>query len=138
MRWSHSLSQKSQTTEVLSPPLPAHGNSLYQRSVCLCVCVCVCVLWVHVVYTIAPDWLDNLLILLLRQQEEMEREEHEPSPPVVPLGVKRVPSDDLMFMLKTQTYSPTDDTFEMESTTKKPSGSEQLQYRRISIADTHL
>jgi len=82
----------------------------------------------------------------------MEREEHEPSPPVVSLGVKRVPSetslqqetgedshlDDLMFMLKTQTYSPTDDTFEMESTTKKPSGSEQLQYRRISIADTHL
>lgn len=86
------------------------------------------------------------------QQEEWERENLAPPPPVVPLGMKRSSSDpslqqdptedshldDLMFMLKTQTYSPADDTFEMESTNKKPSGSERLVYRPISIADTHL
>lgn len=48
--------------------------------------------------------------------------------------------DDLMFALRTGTsYSQEDlqPLFEMESR-RKPSGSEQLQLRRISIADTHV
>lgn len=40
MRWSHSPFRENQTTLAPSPPLPAHGNSLYQRCV---VCVCMCV-----------------------------------------------------------------------------------------------
>ena len=79
-------------------------------------------------------------------------------PQVLPLRVKRVPSDpsispsvisngdsshldDLMFMLKTQSY-PHDGSepplFDSDNSLKKPSGSEHLELRRISIADTHL
>lgn len=48
--------------------------------------------------------------------------------------------DDLMFALRTgASYSQEDlqPLYEMESR-RKPSGSEQLQLRRISIADTHV
>ena len=49
--------------------------------------------------------------------------------------------DDLMFALRTGTsYSQEDmqPLFEMGESRKKPSSSEQLQLRRISIADTHV
>ena len=43
-------------------------------------CMSVCA-----VYTLAFDRLDDFITPLLCQQEEVEREEHAPSPPVVPL-----------------------------------------------------
>lgn len=49
--------------------------------------------------------------------------------------------DDLMFALRTGTsYSQEDmqPLVEMGESHKKPSSSEQLQLRRISIADTHV
>ena len=52
--------------------------------------------------------------------------------------------DDLMFALRTGTSYPQDDDddqqplFEMGESRKKPSSSEELQLRRISIADTHV
>lgn len=76
--------------------------------------------------------------------------------PVVPLGVRRYPSDtslthphsperedshldDLMFMLKTQTYQSGSETGSKGTPSyQKPKGAEHLELRRISIADTHL
>ena len=104
-----------------------------------------------------------IVIFYPPQQDEWEEDDRPPA--VIPLGaMKRVSSDpsfvgsdaaestgedsqidDLMFMLKTQTY-PTNQDSDVNpllespgtSPTKKPSGSEHLQLRRISIADTHL
>ena len=44
--------------------------------------------------------------------------------------------DDLMFMLKTQTYQS--DKGGSKGTSNRPKGAEHLELRRISIADTHL
>lgn len=44
--------------------------------------------------------------------------------------------DDLMFMLKTQSYPS--DRAGSKVTPTKPKGEEHLELRRISIADTHL
>ncbi len=44
--------------------------------------------------------------------------------------------DDLMFMLKTQSYPS--DRQGLKVTSNKPKGEEHLELRRISIADTHL
>ena len=44
--------------------------------------------------------------------------------------------DDLMFMLKTQTYES--DKEGPKGTPTRPKGAEHLELRRISIADTHL
>ena len=96
-------------------------------------------------------------------QEEWEEEEKRTGPNVQPLSVRRLGSeaggagpaarssdntedsqlDDLMFMLKTQTYSSEEgappygegDHVELR---KRPLGDEHLELRRISIADTHL
>ena len=74
---------------------------------------------------------------------------------MVPLGIKRFSSDpsvqpsengdsyldELMYTLKTQSYPLDPDAeppFGSDDSLKKPSGSEHLQLRRISIADTHL
>ena len=85
-----------------------------------------------------------------------EWEEDSTAPPVISLGMKRVSSDhslqssvqtgedsqldDLMFMLKTQTYPHGDDEQDVydPDSIRNPSASEHLEYRRISIADTHL
>lgn len=103
--------------------------------------------------------ISSSLSLPLSTQDEWE--EDSTIPAVIPLAVRRVGSepsippsldeadggdegdshlDDLMFMLKTQSY-PHDEAeplFESDSSIRKPSGSEHLQMRRISIADTHL
>ena len=93
-------------------------------------------------------------------QEWDKETEDEIAPAVVPIGVKRLGSDahvnrmssesqddshldDLMFMLKTQTYPTTDDTDPLVGSgvslrKPQPTGAEHLQLRRISIADTHL
>ncbi len=89
-------------------------------------------------------------------QDEWE-EDDDNVPPVVSLGMKRVSSepsvqpsnqsgdshlDDLMFMLKTQTYPHDEEEEEPDfpdlDSPRKPSASEHLELRRISIADTHL
>jgi hypothetical protein len=69
------------------------------------------------------------------------------SPPYVPLGEENKDDshmDDLLFMLKTQNFSPasvaSDDSepqsrFQHNTTA---AGSEHFERRRISIADTHL
>ena len=70
---------------------------------------------------------------------------------VIPLALRQVPSvepslegddsqlDDLMFMLKTQNLPDEDDTSPLfPESLHKPTASEHLELRRISIADTHL
>lgn len=70
---------------------------------------------------------------------------------VMPLSLRHVPSvepslegddsqlDDLMFMLKTQNLPQDEDTsLPFPESPHKPSASEHLELRRISIADTHL
>lgn len=73
------------------------------------------------------------------------------TPAVIPLSLRQVPSvepsiegddsqlDDLMFMLKTQNL-PQDEDMEplFPEGPHKPTASEHLELRRISIADTHL
>lgn len=91
--------------------------------------------------------------ILISLQDEWEDDR---VPPVMPMGVKRVSSDsfqhtsmqsgddsqldDLMFMLKTQTYPHDDEEqdYPYPESPRKPSASEHLELRRISIADTHL
>ena len=73
--------------------------------------------------------------------------------PVIPLGLRQFPSedpslegddsqlDDLMFMLKTHNVpeGEEDDTLPLfPESPHKPTTSEHLELRRISIADTHL
>ena len=71
--------------------------------------------------------------------------------PVVGLAMKRFPSveqslegedsqlDDLMFMLKTQNYPHDEEAQSLfPESPHKPSASEHMELRRISIADTHL
>ena len=73
------------------------------------------------------------------------------STPVIPLSLRHVPSeepslegddsqlDDLMFMLKTQNLPQDEETSLLfPESPHKPTASEHLELRRISIADTHL
>ena len=91
-----------------------------------------------------------------RKNRESEEDEEDSSvseggQQIIPLSLRRVPSvepslegddsqlDDLMFMLKTQNLPQDEDTQPLfPESPRKPSASEHLELRRISIADTHL
>ena len=66
------------------------------------------------------------------------------SPPYVPLGDENKDEshmDDLLFMLKTQNYSPASvnsDDSDQRFQHNTSAGTEHFERRRISIADTHL
>ena len=99
------------------------------------------------------------LHVFLQREERTEQGEDEDDEesvsdigrPVVGLAMKRFPSveqslegeesqlDDLMFMLKTQNYPQDEETQPLfPESLQKPSASEHMELRRISIADTHL
>lgn len=86
-----------------------------------------------------------------RRESEDDQESDINVRPVVGLAMKRVPSveqslegedsqlDDLMFMLKTQNYPHDEEPQPLfPESPQKPSASEHMELRRISIADTHL